>query len=248
MRRHALAVLIAGTVAACSLTTSFDDLTSGTNAGTLESGTPAAPGEGGSKETGPGEASDAQTSDGAMTDGRANDSGSNDSGSTGDAGDPPSVLVNGGFESAATVTAPCGEPWSAYRGLLAKDSTARSGTSSCRVCGQTAASFTNDYGFELSPPVTAGQTFHVRAWVRKAPGSAASPAVTLTLAVYDSAGTEIDPGVGSPPLVLTDTWTAIDLDFKIPVSGLANTYVDDVAPAGTGECFLMDDVVGWVVP
>jgi hypothetical protein len=70
---------------------------------------------------------------------------------------------------------------------------------------------------------------------------------TTTVAVYNDAGMEIDPGSDSPPLALSDTWTAFDFETTIKTTGLFNMYVaGDMA--ALGDCFLIDDVAAWFVP
>ena len=230
MRRLAVTAIVVGS-AACSLTTNLDGLSvpirdeAGVNDA---AGTP---------------------DDGAISDGAIKDGGTSaETGPVGDGAAPASFIVNGSFEAAGPASSACGAPWDPYRAQLFKDPTSGRTGSACMVCGQTAASYTIDYGYDQSPQVTAGQKVHVRAWVKKAPAVPSSPMLSVTIAVYNNGGVEIDPGSESPRLALSDTWTALDFETTIKTTGLFNMYVGNPMPASAPDCFLIDDVAAWFVP
>lgn len=166
-------------------------------------------------------------------------------GATGDATEPTSILVNGSFEGSSSG---CGAPWVPYRSDLARNATARTGSSSCRVCArQPSGGYTIDYGSDQSPQVAAGETYHVRAWVRRVPGATKALLMALTITVYDANGNDIDPGrATTPSATVADEWTALDNEYTAPKSGRLNFYVENT-PSSAGDCFLIDDASAWRV-
>jgi hypothetical protein len=191
------------------------------------------PTEGGSNEAGPlTDSGDGSTgTDGAPIDARAD----------ADAADPdphvgPNLLADHSFESGCT--------WDAFQGTKATDTTARTGTKSCRICtlDSTTDYFTGQDPFSAPAPVV-GATYRAIAWVRTAPGAAVPPGPVLNVRSTNSAPFTAIEGAASanPGIPFTDTWQRVEVTMKAtkPAQQM-DIFVG--SNTVTGGCFLVDDV------
>ncbi len=148
----------------------------------------------------------------------------------------PNLLDDSSFEDECT--------WNGYQGTRSTDSTARTGTKSCRICTAplTTDYFTGNSLFTAAAPVV-GATYHAVAWVRAAPGAALPPGAVLNLrTLYPSPFTGVERASTSPSLTpLTDTWQRMEITLAVtkPAAQMDGYVGSDTAP---GACFLVDDV------
>lgn len=165
-----------------------------------------------------------------------------DAGSDTSEGGAPNIIFNGSFDTAAC------DGWVAYNATITPATTARSGSTSCKVCRVPGAadSFFSFYPTFGSPSAVknlpAGR-YTGEVWVRKAPGA---PDLTGTFLN----GNFIDPldnvvfftegGHQSP----TDAWTRLGVIFDKPTAdadSLAlSMSVNSVTTVDT--CILVDDL------
>jgi hypothetical protein len=162
-----------------------------------------------------------------------------------------SILPNGGFEDGTG--GGCGATWSAFNALLTRDTTARSGTYSCRVCkhltsAPDADAFAQPYSIDSLDAMRGiayeiGQTWQVTAWVRLAPGTASTATSMAVLRVERTNGTPIQFSSPVAATKLTADWQQVGEELQVAQDGGAflNVYVE-ADPGNEGDCFLVDDV------
>ncbi|MDB4935498.1 MAG: hypothetical protein JWP87_2470 [Labilithrix sp.] len=209
-------------LAACSLTTSLDGLSSSAGfvtpdgeAGSADaSGVPDAPGGG---------APDASTGPDAR-----------DAAETGGTNLHPA----GTFEDGTCA------PWNSYQGTIGPSTTAHTGTRSCRACAKPSTTdiFSADDTGAPGPAIV-GATYRAEGWVRTSPGDPAPPFVRLVLRNFKYQGnTFVDLESGdSPKLPIDATWMKFEVVLTVTKAGTLNVYLP--GDAATGACFLLDDVV-----
>lgn len=148
----------------------------------------------------------------------------------------PNLLIDGDFEGTGET---CGS-WSSFRGHEASDTVARSGSASCRVCGdETTGGFTVDPLGSGVANALPGETYRAEAWVRTAPGQPVSGSIAIVHRIYD--GDEEKDVVYSFRVEPSGDWQRIELTHTARVAGRIEVYIQAVASAA-GQCFLVDDV------
>lgn len=200
---------------ACSLTTSFDELTGGGGGGFLDASDRA------SAEGGGEAATDATAGDAPLDTGPA----------------LPNLHAYGTFEDGC-------KTWLAFQGAATDSSVAHSGALACRFCGATSPDFTADDKSALPPPVV-GAEYVARAWVRApaAPSSPPKPGVRMYFRTTNLSPTFAEVQTSAGPLVtLGDAWVQIEgkLTVTKPAQHLNVVVVGYNDPQGA--CFLLDDV------
>jgi len=149
----------------------------------------------------------------------------------------PNLIEDSTFETK-------GCTWRSFQGTIATDSTARSGTKSCRVCPSPSTTdyFTGGDPFSAPAP-TIGTTYHASAWVRTAPGAATPPGAIFFMRTSNATPFTQVEGLSTDTAVLpfTDTWQKMELTLKVTKAAeQMDIFVGtDTAP---GACFLIDDV------
>jgi hypothetical protein len=134
--------------------------------------------------------------------------------------------------------------WDSSSANLSADSTARSGTKSCRACFKgTEAAY--DLFTRKSLVLKPGDRFIVSAWIRATPDKAPGASMVLGVRVEDSEESTLDEGGGQGP-ILGETWQEMTASFEVTKSTanslrviVASQRVDDPA---SGSCFLVDDL------
>jgi len=154
-----------------------------------------------------------------------------------DAGsDAPSIVnlhPNGTFESSSS-------PWIGYKGTIALDPTAHTGTGSLRACsGAGSGVFTADDKGPIPNPIN-GATYRVSAWVRDAPSAPAASGLTLFLrTIAGGIDQQQSMSSGAP---LTSAWQRLETTLLVSKpADVLNVYVG--GNISSGACFLLDDVV-----
>ena len=148
----------------------------------------------------------------------------------------PNLIADGAFEQGCS--------WGAYEGTATTDSTARTGTKSCRICTTptTQDAFTGQDPFTAPPPVI-GATYHAVAWVRTAPGAALPPGLSIHVRSSNPMPFQAIESDASaqPGLVVTDTWQKLEISLKTTMNA-AEMDVFVGSATAPGACFLLDDV------
>lgn len=194
-----------------------------------------------------GPADAASSGDGAspLDGGTPTDSGDKDSTATDAAADAgpdadthvgPNLLDDSSFENGCT--------WMGYQGVSTTDSTARTGTKSCRIC---TAPLTTDYFTGNSNPTgtapVIGAKYHAVAWIRRASGAAVPPGAALNVRTFNPSPFTTVESTSTLPSVIpfTDTWQRLDVTLTVTqAAATIDVYIGtDTAP---GACFLIDDV------
>jgi hypothetical protein len=157
-----------------------------------------------------------------------------------DAG-PPNVLSNGDFELG------CSDGWKGLdpftTGTL--DTTAHSGSASCRVCSTAfdggGATFYADFGQSAEHPVAPGETYEAELWARTAPSSAAPDSFSAALAVRDADGGALEE-TNSGAQIPTDAWAHVGFSHKTTAAGETLSFIITMQRnSGTTTCLLLDD-------
>jgi hypothetical protein len=219
MRRSYVVVFLAGTSlagAACSLTTSLEGFSSTVVFVEADA-----------------DASGAEASDGS----RKGDTSTVADAGGGDDSGAPNIHPRGTFESGVC------DSWTAFQGKLAQDTTARTGTGSCRVCTLTTTTdyFTAD-DLGAAGPAVVGATYRAEGWARSAPGAPNVGAVTFVLRNFTTAGGfKALETHGSASRPVDANWQRYETTMTITMAGgTINVIVS--ADHRPGACFLIDDV------
>lgn len=211
-------------VVGCSAIVDFDALVGPNDAATGD-GSSGAPGTDGS----------------ASTDGPTGDAAAAPDGTDGTAPDThvgPNLISNGTFETGCA-------PWGAFQGTIVEDSTARTGSKSCRICTKptTTDYFTAGDGYTAGPPIV-GATYHGVAWVRTAPGAATPPGIYLHMRTSNATPTFVGlegPSTPDPGIPIDATWKKIELTMKPTMAAQQmDIFIGSVHQPNV--CFLLDDV------
>ncbi|MBX5484521.1 MAG: hypothetical protein IRZ16_22085 [Myxococcaceae bacterium] len=180
---------------------------------------------------------DGGTWDGGAEDGGLEDAGVADAGyCVTDAGDPPNLLFNPGFE--------CGVPpdgWSvignAQLGVVS--ALARNGAQSARMVSLDGGVMSL---YPATPPVTGGpgiKTFCASSWVNGTPGST----VRISVQVYPLGGGVQDTSFSAP---LSGGWERIAVSARTTLTDDQVTLRVWMPDAKKGEALLVDDAELWV--
>lgn len=142
-----------------------------------------------------------------------------------------------------TADAACGPGWGTYQSSLEKNAVAHGGTASCRVCMNSGILdfYTADDGGS-SGATTLGVRYRAEAWVRTAPGFPSPGPGRLFLRNFKVTGGFEDLESKSSDAVMLDfNWRLVSTELLITKpGGVINVFIGMDAVAGS--CFLIDDV------
>jgi hypothetical protein len=148
-----------------------------------------------------------------------------------------SIAVSDDFEDG------CGG-WDSSSADLTADSTARSGTKSCRACFKgTEAAY--DVFTRHSLVLKPGDRFLVSAWIRQTADKPPAQSMLLGVRVEDAEEATLEEAAGTAP-GLTDSWQEVTASVEVTKSTATALRVlvasQLVADATLGSCFLVDDL------
>jgi len=189
------------------------------------SGSDPEPADGGT----PGEGGQPQAEAGGEETGKPTD----DAGATDAGGNGANVLTNGDFELGCGI-------WQQNGATLTADTTARSGGTSCLVCGNAGLTVWSIYQTVDAVP---GATYTGEAWVRAPSTDASATATAMSVSIAVESATNLPQLAETPgPASLEATWkkgaTAIARTDK-----QATTITLGILSRAAGGCFLVDDAV-----
>jgi hypothetical protein len=214
--RSSLVALVLMVVPACTLFTSFDDLSGG-----------------GSDAADEGDAGSDVTIDRASSD-VVDAEVSEDAPFDADPETRPNLHPLGTFENG------CGG-WSTYGAALSASTTARTGSGACRVCsvGGSQVIYSIDDGGAIAGP-TVGR-YYAEAWVRTDPDSAAPATGQISLRTITREPFSTHEEAFGGAFSFDATWKKVSVELKVTAEAPhLNLWVG--ADLGEGTCFLVDDV------
>jgi hypothetical protein len=171
------------------------------------------------------------TSYSARPDDPSQDGGSNASADGSDAADAAVRFSNGDFELGCT-------DWASNVSILTDDTTAHTGTKSCRVCANDRTSWSIQQ--LVTTPVAPGSVYSASAFIRAAPDAQAADGVVETLYVVDDDG-GLDPNPASTSGTNPGaSWQQIAITVTVPAGGGEGIEMS-ISGDSFGGCFLIDD-------
>jgi hypothetical protein len=149
-------------------------------------------------------------------------------------GSDAGFITNGSFEDQGPL---CGAPWTSSDAQLQRDSLARCGSSSCRVCGTGMFEIASARKMSPTPGI-----YHLHAWLHAAPNAEVPFHCWGSINIYGGNGLQAGNG-SSLDIVPSNVWTKLDVVYNVPQGfGFLDYKIYCEAVGAENDCVLVDDL------